>query len=478
MSFLFAKFRAWKATVPKGPGLERRAIQTIVLLFFYSLVTAYIGRDSQPSLLQQNNDSHEYDGLLMRTLRGYDFFDFTPLNFDQMTFDVTDQYTKVKKEDFIFVPIPLNELRDEKRQALTDGENLRFEVLGAHTLIATDSSYARIYDTDDRKTYDLLRKENMEVASFTNRKDLLYTTGSNGFSLHYLFANCVEPETFSLAGTDVPAAGILKESNFPIQKQIILSPAQTYAVILDHDFQSRIRIISLISHEITEIFVPGFAQEQIHFSPSFVGEDNVAFSIYDGEQEATILYSMKDRTSSTLSADFSDAIYVSRSGQITLAQSFYRLSGNVPFGSLKLLQGRAMIPRTDIESIFREDKALWRRIFKNPNDDRLSFHDDARMRFKLIDDPEKRRDIMLYWSELYDPFVPKQIDQHIIVLENLVPMHVFSMNYTVNAETPYLRWNHDISPLLETLGFPTSVIQEYRYKRAQNGGEYYLQNLR
>lgn len=479
MIAILKQFAAEKMRALYEGQAERVAVRAIVILFFYAIATAYIGKDAQPELLEQMSGANQYNGMLLRTARGYDFFDFTPMNFDEKRFDISDESTAIKKDDSIWLPISTAELASDEPQTQTGGV-LRFGVLGPHLLLANDGYYARVYDTNDKKTYDLIREPGMETVTYTTRKDVLFTTlETNGdYSLRYFFANCKEPEILSLRGADVSAKATLEALQLPTQKEIILSPSQVYAAVIDHDFQSRVRIVNLISREITELRYPDMGEGQIHFSPSFVGDDKVAFSAMDGDRYATVLYSVQTGSYDVISDGFSDAIYVSRTGIVTLLQSFHQLAGNVPFGSLRLIQDRFKIPRSDITALFGDDEDLWRRIFVDPNADFLQFKDDAEQRFKIIEDPVKRHEISRYWANLYDPFVPKELEQKILRVQGLGTEHVASMSYFVTSSEPFLTWNMDMSMLLENLGFPTSVIDDYRAKLAQNPESYSLQSLR
>jgi len=398
--------------------LERRIIWCVIIFFFYSIVVAYIGKDAKPELLQRVNMTQRYYGMLFRTEQGYNFFDFAPMNMSEKSTDLSDEHLKISREDFSFIPIGKNIFFADNPGQKTASGSFRLSIIGPSILLANNGSFAEIFDADDERTYDLLSQPNMDSATLTNRKDIIITTKeTNGnFSLHYLYANCQEPSVLILGGTDSPAVETLKEKGIPLQNKITLSPSQTNAAVLNHMNGSHINIVNLISKQVKEISLPDVTDKQIHFAPTFLGDNNIAFSVMDGERYATVLYSIADNTFSIISNAFSDAIYLSLTGKLILLQSFYSLSGNVPFGSLRILQEQARIPRENIEAILGDDDVLWRRIFKNPDDQFLSFHDDARERFKVIEDPLKQRDISQYWSNLFDPSVPKEIDQKIVIV--------------------------------------------------------------
>jgi len=459
--------------------LETRVIFSVIAFFFYSIVVAYIGKDAKPELLQRVNATQHYDGILFRTEKGYEFYDFALMNMSEKVTDLSNEHTKTSREDFSFVPMGKNIFFADNPVQKTASGAFDLSIIGPSTLLASNGSVAEIFDADDERTYDLLNQKNMESVVLTSRKDILYTAkeANGSFTLHYLFANCQEPSILSLGGTDTRATDTLQAKGIPLQKTIILSPSQTHAAVVHHTYGSRINIVNLISKETKEVILPDFSDRQIHFAPTFLGDNNIAFSIIDGKRNATVLYSIADDTSKVISGSFSDAIYLSLTGKLVLLQSFYSLSGNVPFGSMKILQEQARVPRKDIEAIFREDDIPWRRFFTNPNDQFLSFDEDAGEKFKLIQDVEKRRDISEYWSNIFDPFVPKELEQKIMVIDGDSATSESSMIYQVDSSAPSVSWKHDISPLLETLEFPSSVIEQYRFKRAQNGNHYFLESI-
>ncbi len=459
--------------------LETRMIFCVIAFFFYSIVVAYIGKDAKPELLQRVNAIQHYDGMLLRTEKGYDFYDFALMNMSEKVTDLSNEHTKTNREDFSFVPMGNNIFFADSPIQKTSSGSFDLSIIGPSTLLANNGSMAEIFDADDERTYDLLSQKNMESVVLTSRKDILFTTreANGSFTVHYLFANCQEPSVLRLGSTDTPAADMLREKGLPIQKTITLSPSQTNAAVLDHAYGSHINILNLISKETKEVILPDFSDKQIHFAPTFLGDNDIAFSVIDGRRNATVLYSITDGTSKVISDFFSDAIYLSLTGKLVLLQSFYSLSGNVPFGSMKILQEQARIPRNDIEAILGDDNVLWRRVFSNPNDQFVSFHTDANERFKVIEDTNKRRDISQYWSSIFDPFVPKELEQKIVVIDGDSTTSESSMIYQIDASAPSVSWKHDISPLLETLELPSSVIEQYRFKRAQNGNNYFLESI-
>jgi len=479
---MYSQLLARKKEFFLGMAWERAVTRIILLLFAYSIVVAYVGKDSQPALLQLANNGQEYNGILFKTPGGYDFYDLSPLNFNPKTTDITNESATIAK-NFDVVSIADEELIDPKTNK--PNPKLTFDILSAGVLLANDGSYARIYDTSDKRTYDLMREDgNMDAVTFTGRKDILSvgTDENGGLALHYFFANCREPEVFPLKENDRPAKRTLEALDIPAQNEILLSPSQIYAAIIDHNHASKIRVMNLISQQVTTLNVPGMSESQIHYAPSFMGDDLIAFSVLDGDATSTELYSIKSGVMSQISTNFSDAIYLSRTGDVIMLQSFTSLAGNVPYGSHAWIRKKSVIKRDVVEGSIRDVDTVWKRAFVDPLAENLTFKPDAKDVFPAIRNPETRRIIQQFWSSLNDPSLPKDVEMKIVRWENDQISVEDSIPYTVNAEVPHVSWNMDMSPLLRVLGMPEELITQYNDQRVRAtssvSGQYNFMNIK
>lgn len=480
---MYLQLLARKKAFFQGMAWERAVTRAIVLLFAYSFVVAYAGKDAMPPLLQLANNGKQFNGMLFKTTEGYNFYDFTPMNFNAQTTDVNADGAKTEMRSFDFVPIANEELVDPETNKLPD-EHFSFDILSAGTLLANDGAFGRIYDTDDRRNYDLIReKTKMDAVTFTSRKDILYTAKDENGSLviRYFFANCREPQSYSLEENDRPAGRVLRTLDLPVQNKILLSPSQVYAAIIDQTNVSKLRVMNLISGQVTVLNVPSLSDAQIHFLPTFIGDDQIAFSTYDNGNTSTQLYSIKSGTFNMLSADFSDAIYLSRTGEIVLLQTFNSLAGNVPFGSHAILTKKAAVFRSAIVNAVGSEDTSWSDVFVDPTAPLLTFKPNAKELFAGIRDPETRRIVQEFWSSLYDPNLPKDMEMKIIRWQNGQGTADESMLYTVDATHPRVDWSFNVSPLLRILGLPDEVITEYNDQRVRalnrNEGTYELINI-
>ncbi len=461
-----AHLRAWREKYLK----DKYIVRFLVFIWFYSLIIA-VFNDRYKLLLQQTKSEIPYYGMLMKTERGYHFYDFTNLNFDITTQDLEENGAN----DVTVTPIALEELALPVSGS-SSGQTIEVSVLKDDTLLVRTDKIAKIFDTTERQNYSLFSESNKGVAVGKTGSVYYKTTKDGVSSLNIYFAACKSPTSIPLSNTS-GVSETLSTFGLPVQKVLKISTTEHYAAVLDHETQRRVTIVDMFQNSVADLYVPEFGPDQIHFSPTFISSTAIAFSVMGGETKATVLYDIKQDTYTILSNDFSDAIYVSRLGKIVMAQSFNLRSGNVPYGSMALMQKQSKITRSEILSIVGTDETLWRRLFVNPTDEFLTFKEDANERFTVIEDTQIRREISEYWSQIYDPTIPKEMELKLMEWNPQGPLQTASIIYTVNKGHPLLVWSFDFSPLLQALGFPDSVISMYKKNHSENPNVYTLENL-
>lgn len=462
-----SKIRAFVETVFREKYLARY----LVFIWLYSLVIAAFN-DRYKMLLQETKSDIPYHGMLMQTERGYHFYDFTNLNFDITSQDLEENTSN----DVKILPIAREELALPNAPATQRGTSV--SILKDDSILVRNDLMARIFDTAMRENYVLLNEPNVAVT--TGATGNIVAIGREGAAetVRIYYAACKNPQSIPLPSSEDQASVFLKEMDIDPESTVILSPTEQYAVILDHDMRRRIVVVDLFAKEVSVLKSPDFGDDQIHFVPRFIDSHTVAFSIMDGQRKGTMLYDLEGQRYGLLSNDFSDAIYVSRNGKIILAQSFHRYAGNVPFGSLALIRRQARIPRSEIASSAKDEDATWRRVFKNPDEELLEFHEDADQRMAIVQDPFLQRIIADYWSQVSDPKIRKEVELKFLEVTTGGAEQKDSIIYFVDAARPRLVWSFDISPLLRLLGFPSSVISQYKGQLSENPNAYNLLDLR
>jgi len=138
----------------------------------------------------------------------------------------------------------------------------------------------------------------------------------------------------------------------PLQKSVRLSPLDQFAIVLDHGIHRRLRLINLSGMQVTTIDAPGYSQSQIHFSPIFLNDRKIAFSILDGERWGTVVYDVITQSYKVVSESFSDQLYPLGNGEMLMVQSIFANTGNVPFASKTLQEKRGSIASQEGTLIF------------------------------------------------------------------------------------------------------------------------------
>lgn len=274
-------------------------------------------------------------------------------------------------------------------------------------LIASTATGARIFDIGLKRNYEVFRQENTRLAAATTNEETLFSTRERtGRSVLAVYSKyCQEPLELPLVLRPQNIQRQLLQRALPAMHTMLASPFATTLVVLDHAFSPRISIVNLVNNTSQELVAPFFGTQQIHFSPLFVDERTLLFSVIDGNRWGTVLYSIPDGRAQLFSDNFTDRAFLSTSRDLILLQSFYdNGQTNIPFGSRTLYASTKSPDAKQGEGSLQ----ILRGTFKNG--------------FSVV--------------------------------------HTLPFQTDVNS--PYFEFRQNIDPLLAAMGFSPAVIKQYR----------------
>jgi len=264
-------------------------------------------------------------------------------------------------------------------------------------------------------------------------------------------------------------------SSLGIQEQRLmrLSPAESSLAVIDHTIGPHLTLINLFQHTNHALMVPGFAPEQVHFSPLFIDEETLLFSVLDLDHWGTVIYHINSKTFEPLTEAFTDQAYHSATGKIILVQSFYDEKRNIPFGSTRLLESTHAFPLRQIETILAEiDHAqatgILSQFFENSVNGRLRFRSRLENNsFNDIRDPSIREQLRTLWSDGRLQIASTTGTFHILdaapaetqTLIDRIPFEVHDPDTSAS-------FTEDVEPLLRALELPKPLIEQYRKRSA------------
>jgi len=442
---------------------EKKILQLLAAVLAYSAFVGAATYGTQPPHVERSmTDRQELDGMLVRTKNGLHFYDFANLHENAATVDF-----ELEPVDTVSpVAIAYDELSLSGSTTVTRTDAYAStSVQGDHMLLTRGVNGSQLFDAQAKKNYTLLEQPS-DIVTVNDKKDILYTTAEGDYVLHYFFPACSEPYEIPLPRDDRDMPAVLRAMNLPAQKKLVLSPSQQSALVLDHAYQSRIALINTVKKQSLILFAPGFSETQIQFSPVFLNEDTVVFSVMDETRHGTVRYDIREFTYGPVSDDFIIEAYPPRTGGPRLLQSFEPRIGNVPFGSFALMNGKTKANRQEIVAMWGNSDAGWTEFFEDPESELMTFKKDANLLFPTIEDDRKRADMISYWSSLFNPFGEKQGEVRIMKLAagtlSLEGAHPFA----VSRETPYFLWREDVGLLLRSLSIPYDVVNEYENNAA------------
>lgn len=269
--------------------------------------------------------------------------------------------------------------------------------------------------------------------------------------------------------------------SLPKQSRMLLSPAETALTIVHHELFPQIMLADLLQRSAAALFVPSFGTEQVHFSPFFVDERTLLFSVLDSNRHATVLYDISEGTYDIISPDFTDHAYHSFTGKVILRQSFFDDSVNIPFGSVALLEKQRGLPVESIEEITgpRADNAsLFALLFVQPEDPVLHFSPDLDLQsFNGIASSAPREALRALWQEYQLKLMHATGEFRLSTLgPDRTLVRSATIPFALNPPAVFVEYVENVEPLLRALDVPDAVIEEYRTRSATvaGQGDYYL----
>ena len=233
---------------------------------------------------------------------------------------------------------------------------------GGNTLLVEVSEGSYLFDAFENAYYELTDTPAPLIMTDANQQTLLYVdrTNANVPRLAVTSPAChVERSAPLPASVDIEAE--LAFIGLPAQRISRVSLSSEHLAFVDHGLSPRIFVYNIQSAEVEQLLVPGYSQSQWHFSPYFIDDTRLAFSVLDGTERLTVEFDLQTSTYRTISDNFSDAIYRSTTGDVVLLQTTFDRMGdsiNTPFGSSKLYErltgGNTVAPRRGALHILKE----------------------------------------------------------------------------------------------------------------------------
>lgn len=258
-----------------------------------------------------------------------------------------------------------------------------------------------------------------------------------------------------------------------MQRLMRLSPAETALAVLDHTAGPRLTVIDLMQRTARPLRVPGFAREQLHFSPLFIDEDTLIFSVLDRTRAVTVRYHRSADTYAILSDAFTDRPIPAADGTLLLLQSYYGDRRNTPFGSLTLLAQTFSLPLRQIEAIVsilpaEERRLLQHSLFQSATGASLAFKTAlSDENFNAIQDPDVREQLRSLWLEQRARIAASAGAYRILRVErDGAQEQVATLPFAHAEGRTVIAEEQDVERLMTFLRLPQPLMAEYRRRSA------------
>lgn len=364
---------------------------------------------------------------------------------------------------------PLPQLLSTRAVLLTTGEQSQVQDLWS------SYSYDPLATGSQSSLISLSRNTNF---TYSIQRDQLHAKLIIDFAACGTIASIPLPEKETWYDADT----VFRPLRLPMQQRMTLSPAETSLALSHHDTSPRITLVRLLERNAFTLSVPSFDPEQLHFSPFFIDDETLLFSVLDRNHWGTVRYRIRTGTYEMLSENFTDHAYHTLSGDILLQQSFYDEVTNVPFGAITLLERFRDIAPREIETLIGPKEShpeLFALLFQDPDAPRLHFKTDLTTQsFNVIAESDLREILRTYWRD-YQLELTNPVGEFRFV--KLLPDDTLESNgaipFAVHAPATFAQFTEDVEPLLRALALPDKLIEEYRKRSAtamQKGQEYLL----
>lgn len=359
-------------------------------------------------------------------------------------------------------------------------------LISARAALMPTAGQARVVDLSSSYVYDALA---------TGSQSTLLTLSRNANFTYSLTMDAGMPRLMidfarcgNVAAVALPVAepwyhgpSVFAPLSLPMQHAMLLSPAETSLTIIRHETFPRITLVHLIERKALALSVPSFDPDQLQFSPFFIDDQTLLFSVYDTHHWGTVTYHIPSGTYSVISENFTDRAYRSLTGDVLLAQSLYDDTLNIPFGSITLLERRRGILAQDMEALIgsrnlhRETFSL---LFRDPDADRLQFKESLTTNsFNEIPDGSLRERLRTYWRDTELNLAHAVGSLQLSALRTDGSMEpVATLPFEITPPATHFRFLENAESLLRALGLPSKAIEEYRKRGAdaEKAGQEYL----
>lgn len=307
---------------------------------------------------------------------------------------------------------------------------------------------------------------------------------ADGRQLQITFAACGQIASIPLPMKErwYDAPILLRTFGLPMQQKMALSPAETSLALMNHSNFPRIVLVRLIDRRSLALSVPSFDPEQLHFSPFFIEDQTLLFSVLDRNHWGTARYHLQTGMYEMVSEHFTDQAYHSLSGETILRQSFFDETVNVPFGSVTLLEQIRGIPAREIEGLTgpkENNPAVFSLLFQDPKASSLHYKTNLTTQsFNAIAESDLREHLRTFW-------LARQLRlSHAVGVFRLLRLNaddslsdIDTIPFESRPAATFTQFVEDAEPLLRALALPSTLIEEYRKRSAaakDKGEEYRL----
>lgn len=354
--------------------------------------------------------------------------------------------------------------------AMTSDESGTAELVAPDALMLTRTKGTEIMPAEGGKTLQVDTGASSELVTVTRDGTVTFATHVRAglYRLRSLRSSCQQMSELTLADRDpayVPDT-FFSRFSLPLQRELRLSPAETSLAVLDQQFLPRVMLVRLFPQTSAELLAPFFGPRQIHFSPAFLDEETLLFSVIDDDRWGTVLYHIPEHRYELLSDHFTDRALRSVSGKVVLLQSFYDGGfTNIPFGSLGLLSRRRGIADASVRAIVgegRRSRIIRSLLFEHTDGPILQFKPTLTpATFLQIDQSAMREALLDLWHQYR--FVEGSPAGVMRILSGSIDHLTITqaMPFTVDARVGFFQVRTNILPLLSALELPDVLLQEY-----------------
>lgn len=331
--------------VPAGNTL---LLRLIAIAIFYSVLITFLPIRGT-TIFKKKGLPQEYtflQALLIGTDDAYDLYRIDP-NSDLYDEQGIQLYTPVDREVFKetqslgkgVAEISFDQLQEASADVRLQNVKQTIHLPSPNRLIVPHRNGLVLYSVHQERGFDYVSDTGqVQLSTLDAYGGKIFFTAlkDNEHYLRIYSPGCHQKRLVPLEKYPGGVKRRLEKMDMPVQRSMKLSPTQDRLYVLDHHQSAKITLVDLLSDKPIILNVPSLQERQVHFSPLFIDSDHLLFSAMDDTRMQTVLYNTKTGQYSLFSEYFTDRIYLTVTGKILLAQSFYRIGDteiNVPFGS-------------------------------------------------------------------------------------------------------------------------------------------------